>query len=80
MYALRGSKLALKILGSSGAHASYQAVKSWINSLSTKPTNLPEGDLIAAFDNNQVLQRRWKVKLRNDIQCNVVTMVVFFVM
>ena len=33
LYTLTGSRLALKIMGSGGAHASYQAVKSWLTSL-----------------------------------------------
>ena len=40
--------------------------------------NLPEHDVIYAFDNNQVLQRRWKVKLKNEVKCNIVTVIVFF--
>ena len=33
---------------------------------------------IIAFDNNQVLQRRWRVKLNNQVHCNIVTVVVCF--
>ena len=72
IYTLTGSKLALKILGSGGPHVSYNSVKSWLSGLAAVPATIPSGDFIAAFDNNQVLQRRWKVKLRNEVKCNIV--------
>ena len=78
LYAITGSKLAFKMFGCGGAHASYDAVKSWLASLGSKPIEAPEGDLIIAFDNNQVIQRRWKVKLKNEVACNVVTVVACF--
>jgi len=53
-------------------------VKSWLASLASTPPTVPEGDLVIAFDNNQVLQRRWKVKLRNEVKCNIVMVVVSF--
>ena len=78
LYTLTGSKLALRILGSGGAHASYQSVKAWLAGLSSQTQAVPSGDVIATFDNNQVLQRRWKVKLRNEVKCNIVTVIAFF--
>ena len=79
LYTLTGSKLALRILGSGGAHASYNSVKSWLTNLGTVESEEDDGDIIVGFDNNQVLQRRWKVKLRNEVKCNIVTVVVYFV-
>ena len=78
LYTLTGSKLALQVIGSGGPHASYQTVKSWLATLGDVPPEVQDGDLIVAFDNNQVLQRRWKVQLRNEVKCNIVTIVVFF--
>jgi hypothetical protein len=43
-------------------------------SIETHP--YPPGDSVVAFDNNQVLHRRWK--LANEVHCNVVTVVVHF--
>ena len=76
LYIFTGSRLALKMMGSGGAYASYQAVKSWLTSLASNPPEVPNGDLVLAFDNNQVLQRRWKVRLRNGVKCNIVTVLV----
>ena len=78
LYALTGSSLTLKILGSGGPRASYKVVKEWLASLGSTVSEVPEGDLIVAFDNNQVLQRRWKVRLKNEVKSNIVTIVVFF--
>ena len=78
LYTLTGSKNVLRLLGSSGAHASYTAVKKWLSALSDNPVIIPHNDCVVAFDNNQVIKRRWKVKLKNSVHCNVVTVVVVF--
>ena len=78
LYTITGSRLSLQILGGGGCHASYQSVKRWLQSLSIEKRQFPEGECIIAFDNNQILQRRWRVKLNNQVACNVVTVVVSF--
>ena len=35
------------------------------------------GDMIAVFDNNQVLQRRWKILIGNKSKASVITIVMF---
>ena len=77
LYTITGSKLALTSIGA-GAHCSYQSVKSWLDSLSKNTPTFPNTDSVVAFDNNQVMKRRWKVKLNNQVQCSVVTVVVNF--
>ena len=44
--------MALHILGSGGAHASYKSVKSWLSGLGSPVEEVLEGDLIICFDNN----------------------------
>ena len=78
LYTVTGSNIALKTIGPGGPHCSYSAVKRWLNALSNKPPVCPMGDSVIAFDNNQVLQRRWKVKLQNQVQCHIVTVIVNF--
>ena len=78
LYTVTGSNIALKTIGPGGPHCSYSAVKRWLNALSTEPPVCPMGDSVIAFDNNQVLQRRWKVKLQNQVQCHIVTVIVNF--
>jgi Tfp pilus assembly protein PilN len=80
LYSMTGSRLALKVLGAGGAHSSYNAVKTWLDSLASSEVKVMAGDLIIAFDNNQILQRRWKVQLRNGVHCHVVTVVVHFLL
>ncbi len=46
LYALTGSKVALQILGSGGAHASYKVVKSWLASLGSTITLCQMGILL----------------------------------
>ena len=78
LYVLTGSKLALTTIAAASPYGSYQTVKSWLSTLSNKPSKVSEGDLLAVFDNNQILQRRWRVKLNNTVHCNVCTMVIYF--
>ncbi len=73
LYALTGSRVALQILASGGAHASYKVVKSWLASLGSTVSPVQYGDIIVAFNNNQVLQRRWNVRLKTEVRCNIVT-------
>ena len=80
LYTLTGSKLALKVVhvSAGGSYASYSTVKNWFSNLSMKSFVIPPGKLVVAFDNNQVLQRRWKVLLKNEVKCNIVTVVAVF--
>ena len=80
LYSMTGSKLALQLLGKGGAHASYASVKAWLRQLGVDTLDVPDGDLVITFDNNQVLERRWKVKLKNEVRCNIVTVVASFKM
>ena len=53
-------------------------MKSWLATHRSTICAVPHGDIVIAFDNNQVLQRRWKVRLSNEVKCNIVTIVVVF--
>ncbi len=78
LYSSTGSKMALQITSMGSPHASYQMVKNLLESLGSSQCSVPDGDLVAAFDNNQVLNRPWKVKLGAKYVVNIVTMVVLF--
>ena len=78
LYVMTGSKLALLTVGGGSPYGSYQTVRSWLSNLAKKPSEVPQGDVMAAFDNNQIMKRRWRVQLNNTVHCNVVTMVVYF--
>jgi hypothetical protein len=78
LYSLTGSKLALSVLGSGGPYGSYQQVKAFLNNLPVKKELYLDGDVLFAFDNNQILHRQWSVKIDGKFQCHIVTMIVVF--
>lgn len=55
-------------------------MKHWLQSLSTIQDTVPLADIIVSFDNNQIFQRRWRVKLNQKLHCNVVTIIAAFEM
>ena len=73
-----GSALSLQLLSSTSPHASYRTIRDWLNQLGTDTEMNLSGNLVGVFDNNQTLQRRWRVMLENKVYCNVVTIVAFF--
>ncbi len=78
LYTSTGSKIALQITSMGSPHASYQMVKRLLDTLGSVENTTPNGDIVAAFDNNQVLNRPWKVRLGAKYVVNIVTMVVLF--
>ena len=70
--------LSLQILASTRPYASYRTVRDWLDALCTSRDVSLDGDVIGVFDNNQTLQRRWRVQLDNKMYCNMVTVVAFF--
>ena len=73
-----GSALSLQLLSSTSPHASYQTIRDWLNQLGTNTEMTLSGNVVGVFDNNQTMQRRWRVMLENKVYCNVVTIVAFF--
>ncbi len=78
LYTSTGSKMALQITGVGSAHGSYKMVRNILNILGSNEPKVPTGDCIAVFDNNQILNRPWRVKLGAKYVVNIVTMVVLF--
>ena len=73
-----GSALSLQLLSSTSPHASYRTIRDWLNQLGTNTEMTLSGNVVGVFDNNQTMQRRWRVMLENKVYCNVVTIVAFF--
>ena len=73
-----GIALSLQLLASSSPHASHKTVRNWLAQFSTTTSMSFSGDIVAVFDNNQVMSRRWRVKLENKVFCNVITVVAMF--
>jgi translation initiation factor 2 beta subunit (eIF-2beta)/eIF-5 len=78
VYSVTGSRLTLKTVSQGSPYASYDSLRKFLNTIIPEVSSTSDSDCIATFDNNQILQRRWKVKLSNQVHCSVVTMVVFF--
>ncbi|ELT89779.1 hypothetical protein CAPTEDRAFT_203827 [Capitella teleta] len=52
--------------------------KKWLAELSSEtPERVSESDVVAVFDNNQVLQRRWGIAVGNKACASIVTMTMF---
>ena len=78
LYTSTGSKMALQITNIGSAHGSYKMVRSILEILGSTEPKVPIGDCIAVFDNNQIINRPWRVKLGAKYVVNIVTMVVLF--
>ena len=79
VYSLTRSRMALSLLAAGSPNGSYTAVRKWLEQLGKLEgqTCTQSGDILAIFDNNQVLQRRWRISVDNTVQSSVVTMLMF---
>ena len=77
IYGLTRSRKAVGLLCKTGPFGSYQTLRSWLKDLSGEMPANPTGDLAAVFDNNQILQRRWKISVDNTVKCSVITMIIY---
>lgn len=80
IYTMTRSRLAVSILAGSTPCGTYPSLKAWLQTLSCSQAFIPKcsSDLLAVYDNNQTLQRRWNISLNNIVRSNVVTIVVYF--
>ena len=83
LYSLTRSRLALSLLGGGSPYGSYQTVKTWLRADGV-PRQVEgcvqEWGVLAVFDNNQVLQRRWQISQHNTVKSSTITMVSFMEM
>lgn len=79
LYCMTRSRTALQMISCETPHASYTTVQRWLSSLSEQhQIQRPLGDIIVALDNNQVLKKKWGIKVGNKCYNSVVTMIVAF--
>ena len=68
------SKITLDCNGTIMPGGKYKSVCTWLNSQAAiGPPVAPEGDIAVAFDNNQVLGKRWQVSPLAKCQSSVIT-------
>ena len=54
---------------------SYSTVTGWRDSLASVPLSFPSGDCVTAFDNDQIVQRKWKFKVGQKARVSILTSV-----
>ena len=51
---------------------SYSTLKVWTKDLTSEAKDFPCGDCMVAIDNDQIVQRKWKVKVGQKARVSVV--------
>ena len=75
LLAISNSKLVVNMFGKAFPGGSYCTLKLWTRDLTSDPKEFPPGDCMVAIDNDQIVQRRWKVKVGQKSRVSVVTSV-----
>lgn len=75
LLAISNSKLTVDMFGKVLPGGSYPTLKAWTRDLSSEPKEFPSGDCMVAIDNDQIVQRKWKVKVGQKARVSVVTSV-----
>lgn len=75
LLAITNSKAAVNIVGKILPGGCYSTLKSWLQQLSTSPSTFPDGDCLVAIDNDQIIPKKWKVKVGQKSRVSVVTSV-----
>ena len=75
MYSIAQSKMAVNIYGKLHPGGQYTTMKSWVDGLTMEIPTMPEGDILTAIDNDQVLMKKWTVRKDNRAQISILTSV-----
>ena len=75
LLAISNSKLTVNMFGKVLPGGSYPTLKVWTRDLTSEPKEFPTGDCMVAIDNDQIVQRKWKVKVGQKARVSVVTSV-----
>jgi 7-cyano-7-deazaguanine synthase in queuosine biosynthesis len=73
------SKQVANVLFRHGPYGSYDSIRGWLDRGAEKPLTPPTGDLVVAFDNDQVLGKSWRVHVSNKMKYSVITSVLYLV-
>jgi len=75
LLAIRNSKLTVDMFGKVLLGRSYSTLKVWTRDLSSEPMEFPNEDCMVAIDNDQIVERKWKVRVGQKVRVSVVTSV-----
>ncbi|XP_069122376.1 uncharacterized protein [Argopecten irradians] len=79
-YLITGSKGALAIQSAGSAAGSYTTLNKWMKTHAIKELQCPkECDVVTFFDNNQVIQRKWRVQSNFKCASSVFTNIIHIV-
>ena len=73
LFTITNSRLAMSVVSKILPGGSYSTVTGWRDGLASVPPPFPPGDSIVAFDNDQIVQRRWKVKVGQKSRVSILT-------
>ncbi|XP_041477204.1 uncharacterized protein LOC121425250 [Lytechinus variegatus] len=74
-YSVSGSRAACEINSANSPAGSYPYLISWLREQSHEPHTFPDGDVLVAFDNDQVIGKTYHVRHNNKVKTSVVTSV-----
>ena len=63
LLAISNPKLTINMFGKVLPGGSYSTLKVWTRDLTSEAKEFPSGDCMVAIDNDQIVQRKWKVKV-----------------
>lgn len=74
-YSITNSKLASNLKGASSASGHYQTQRDWLTEQASTPLPPVSGDIVCAFDNDQVIGKHWHVRANQKLKSSVITTV-----
>lgn len=72
-YAITGSKTVVNMIGNYCPSGHYKTVTQWLKDQGTTEPQIPVGDLMNVFDNEQVISRKHAIKPNNKGTCSIIT-------
>ena len=76
LYLVSNSKLATNVNSASGARGLYETMRKWLDRQTAERLPPLEGDVIVAFDNDQVIRKSYHAMSTTKASSSIVTVVV----
>ena len=72
VFSLTNIRLVLNITGSSIPGGKYNVICNWLSQQAGTPLTCPLGDIVVAFDNEQIVGKTWSIKPDNKIAVSII--------